>query len=131
MNQAQKDQAQRIYYNRMPIADQLSTIAHVIRLCGEDLVFTDYLKAQLVTEHRTINGDELSRMLNDSQYNIIGVTKTPHGGYTDIRYILQGTHVFEAELNGRPIKALLRLVISETRRSIVTAYYSDVTRFYD
>ncbi|WP_024747003.1 hypothetical protein [Levilactobacillus namurensis] len=131
MNSAHKDQAQRIYYNRMPIADQLTTIAHVIRLCGEDLVFTDYLKKQLATEYRTVDSDELSRILNDSQYNIIGVTKTPHDTYTDVRYILQGTHVFSAELNGRPIKALLRLVLSETRRSIVTAYYSDVTRFYD
>lgn len=131
MNEAHKDQAQRIYYNRMPISDQLNTIAHVIRLCGQDLVFTDYLKHQLIDEHRTIDGDELSRILNDSQYNIIGLTKTPHETYTDVRYILQGTHVFDANLNGRPIKALLRLVISETRRSIVTAYYSDVTRFYD
>ncbi|GEO65938.1 hypothetical protein [Levilactobacillus spicheri] len=131
MNEAHKDQAQRIYYNRMPISDQLNTIAHVIRLCGQDLVFTDYLKHQLIDEHRTIDGDELSRILNDSQYNIIGLTKTPHETYTDVRYILQGTHVFDADLNGRPIKALLRLVISETRRSIVTAYYSDVTRFYD
>jgi len=131
MNEARKEQAQHVYFNRMPIADQLKTIAHVIHLCGEDLVFTDYLKNQLAEEQRTIDGDELSRILNDSQYNVIGLTRTPHGNYTDVRYILQGTHVFDTQLNDRPIKALLRLVISETRRSIVTAYYSDVTRFYD